>query len=115
MLLFSGVLASKTQLMLGLKVMHNGTKLTSSTFSINSLRIIRALKLLKQPQRASELAEGLDLYRTVVNQELDQLAAAGIITVTAGKSCLNPDAGFIFHQLAGQVPIGERVENVQAS
>ncbi|WP_423185050.1 hypothetical protein [Arthrobacter sp. NyZ413] len=47
--------------------------------STPSLRILRALNLLKVPQKPAEIAEGLELCLSVVNRELCRLETAGIV------------------------------------
>lgn len=64
--------------------------------STPSLRILRALNLLQTPQRPEEIAEGLDLYLSVVTHELAKLESANVVRTIEGRVHLSVNLAAFF-------------------
>ena len=83
--------------LLGLKVMHSDAlNAVCTAASTPSLRILRALNLLKVPQKPAEIAEGLELCPSVVSRELRRLETAGIVTTVDEQIHLAVDLNSFF-------------------
>lgn len=64
--------------------------------STPALRILRALNLLRVPQRPEEIAEGLEVCLSVVTHEISKLEAAGIVRTIDGRIHLNVPLSSLF-------------------